>query len=36
MGSYFFGCNSPTAIAKELFKPTTDAASLPGSIKKIF
>jgi len=32
----FFGYNSPAAIARELFKPSTDAASLLGSIKKIF
>jgi len=28
--------NSPAAIARELFKPSTDAASLHGSIKKKF
>jgi len=34
MGSYLFGYNSPAAIAGELFKPSTDAASLLGSIKQ--
>jgi len=28
----FFGYNSPAAIARELFKPSTDAARLLGSI----
>jgi len=32
----FFGYNSPAAIARELFKPSTDAASILGSIKKKF
>jgi len=32
----FFGYNSPAAIAGELFKPSTDAASLLGSYKKNF
>jgi len=36
MGSYFFGYNSPAAIARELLKPSTDAASLLGSNKKNF
>jgi len=36
MGAYFFGYNSPTAIARELFKPSTDMASLLGVIKKNF
>jgi len=35
-GWHFFGCNSPAAIAREVFKPSTDAASLLGSIKKNF
>ena len=30
----FFGYNLPAAIARELFKPSTDAASLLGCIKK--
>jgi len=30
----FFGYNSPAAIARELFKPSTDPTSLLGSIKK--
>ena len=34
IGSRFFGYNSPAAIARELFKPSTDAARLLGSIKK--
>ena len=33
---YVFYYNSPAAIARELFKPSTDAASLVGSIKKNF
>jgi len=32
----FFGYNSPAAIARELFKPSTDAQSLLGSIKNKF
>jgi len=35
-GWHFFGYNSPATIARELFKSSTDAASLLGSIKKIF
>jgi len=35
-GRHFFGRNSPAAIAREVFKPSTDAASLLVSIKKIF
>jgi len=35
IGARFFGYNSLAAIARELFKPSTDAASLLGSIKKI-
>ena len=31
-----FGHNSPAAIARELFKPSTDAESLLVSIKKFF
>ena len=33
---YIFGYNSPAAIARELFKPSTDVASLLDSIKKKF
>jgi len=33
---YVFYYNSPAAIARELFKPSTDAASLVGSITKNF
>ena len=36
VGSSFFGYTSPAAIARELFKPSTDAARLLGSIKKKF
>jgi len=37
VGSRFFGYNSPATIARELFKPSTDAARFFGSIlKKIF
>jgi len=36
MGAYFFRYYSPAAIARELFKPSTDAASRLGSIKKTF
>ena len=32
----FLGYNSPAAIVRELFKPSTDAASLLRSIKKTF
>jgi len=34
MGTYFFGNNSLATIARKLFKPSTDAANLIGSIKK--
>jgi len=34
MGASFFGYNSPAAIARELFEPSTDVARLLGSIKK--
>jgi len=36
IGACFFSYNSPVAIARELFKPSTDAASLLGSIKRKF
>jgi len=38
MGASFFGYNSPATItvARELFKPSTDAERLLGSIKKKF
>jgi len=36
IGACFFGYNSPAAIARELFKPSTDAARLLGSIEKNF
>ena len=36
IGSRFFCYNSPAAAAREVFKPSTDAESLLGSIKKIF
>ena len=32
IGAGFFGYNSPATIARELFKPSTDAARLLGSI----
>jgi len=35
-GRDFFGHNSPAAAAREVFKPSKDAASLLGSIKKFF
>jgi len=35
-GRHFFGHNSPAAIARELFKPSTDSASLLVATKKIF
>jgi len=34
VGSRFFGYNSPAAAAREVFKPSTDAGRLFGSIKK--
>jgi len=34
IGSRFFCYNSPAAAAREVFKPSTDAESLLGSIKK--
>jgi len=34
IGSRFFCYNSPAAAAKEVFKPSTNAESLLGSIKK--
>ena len=33
-GSQFFGHKSPAARARELFKPSTDSASLPVKIEK--
>ena len=36
IGSRFFGYNVPAAIARALFNPSTDAASLLGSINKKF
>ena len=36
IGSRFFCYNSPAAAAREVFKPSTDAESLLGSIKKKF
>jgi len=36
MGAYYFGYNSPAAIARDLFKHSTNAASLLGSIKENF
>ena len=36
IGSSFFCYNSPAAAAREVFKPSTDAKSLLGSIKKNF
>jgi len=33
---HIFGYNSPADIARELFKPSTDEASLLGPIKKMF
>jgi len=37
IGPRFFGYNSPAAAAREVFKPSTDAGRLLGSIfKKIF
>jgi len=37
IGPRFFGYNSPAAAAREVFKPSTDAGRLFGSIfKKIF
>jgi len=33
-GRHLFGHNSPAAIARELIKPTADAASLIASITK--
>ena len=36
IGSRFFCHNSPAAAAREVFKPSTDAESLLGSIKKNF
>jgi len=33
-GRHFFGHNTPAAAAREVFKPSTDAESLLGSIKK--
>ena len=36
IGSRFFCYNSPAAAAREVFKPSTDAESLLGSIKKNF
>jgi len=35
-GRYVFGYNSPAAIAREVFKASTGAASLLDSIKKHF
>ena len=35
IGARFFGYNSPAAIARELFKPSTHAASFLGCIKNI-
>jgi len=34
MGSSFFGYNSPAAIAREVFKPSMDSASLVVSSQK--
>jgi len=34
VGSRFFGYNSPATIARELFKPSTDAGRRLGSILK--
>jgi len=34
IGWPFFGHKSPTAIARELFKPSTDSASLLADIEK--
>jgi len=34
VGARFFGYNSPATIARELFKPSTDAGKRLGSIKK--
>jgi len=36
IGAGLFGYNSPATIARELFKASTDAARLLGSIKKQF
>ena len=36
VGSRFFGYNSPAAAAREVFKPSTDAGRLLGSILKKF
>ena len=35
-GSDVFGYNSPPAAAREVFKPSTDAARLVGSINNFF
>jgi len=35
-GRHYFGHNSPTAAARDMFKSSTDATSLLSSIKKHF